>query len=327
MHAKLSGLMRKNTTKQHINAGTAALLLMALLMIGLCAGCGAPAEPAHTVVTEPEVPMIGGIPGTTAPGTEVKKNGGAVIDYSNARDGYVMAAWTEGGDARLKVLVKIPDGTVYQYNLRTDGRYEAFPLSGGNGEYGLGVYRQTEGTEYATVLSAAIEVELADEFTPFIRPNQYVLYSADSAAVKKAEELCAGAAGSLDKVERVYSYVVNSLSYDKEKAESVQSGYLPDVDETLASGKGICFDYAALMAAMLRSQDVPVKLVVGYTGEAYHAWISVYSEMDGWIEGKIFFDGNEWKLMDPTFASTGNGSDAILAYIGDGSNYTAKYLY
>ena len=95
----------------------------------------------------------------------------------------------------------------------------------------------------------------------------------------------------------------------------------------MASGKGICFDYAALMAAMLRSQNVPVKLVVGYTGGAYHAWINVYSEKDGWIEGKVYFDGKEWKLMDPTFASSGKSSDNIMAYIGNGSNYTAKYLY
>ena len=121
--------------------------------------------------------------------------------------------------------------------------------------------------------------------------------------------------------------MVNNVTYDTQKASSVTSGYLPNVDETLATGKGICFDYAALMAAMLRSQGVPIKLVLGYTGDAYHAWLSVYSESEGWIEGKIYFDGNEWKLMDPTFASTGGNSDTVREYIGNGSNYSAKYLY
>ena len=41
---------------------------------------------------------------------------------------------------------------------------------------------------------------------------------------------------------QVYDYVVSSIAYDYEKAESVTSGYLPDVDETLATGKGICFE-------------------------------------------------------------------------------------
>jgi len=31
--------------------------------------------------------------------------------------------------------------------------------------------------------------------------------------------------------------------------------------------------------------------------------------------------------MDPTFASSGMGSEDMLEYIGDGTNYTEKYLY
>ena len=168
---------------------------------------------------------------------------------------------------------------------------------------------------------------MTDEFGPFLRSNQYVNYTPDSKAVAKAAELCAGASGNLDKVSRVYDYVIKNTTYDKQKAATVQSGYLPNVDDTLATGTGICFDYAALMSAMLRSQGVPVKLIVGYTGSAYHAWINVYSETEGWIEGQIYFNGNEWKLMDPTFASSGGNSESIRQYIGNGANYTAKYQY
>ena len=95
----------------------------------------------------------------------------------------------------------------------------------------------------------------------------------------------------------------------------------------LSAKKGICFDYAALMAGMLRSQNVPCKLVVGYAGTAYHAWINVWTEESGWIDGAIFFDGSSWQRMDPTFASSAGRSDWIMKYIGDGENYTAKYLY
>jgi transglutaminase-like putative cysteine protease len=58
------------------------------------------------------------------------------------------------------------------------------------------------------------------------------------------------------------------------------------------------------MTAMLRSQGIPTKLVIGYAGDIYHAWISVYTEEKGWIENAIEFHGNEWVRMDPTFAST-----------------------
>ena len=104
------------------------------------------------------------------------------------------------------------------------------------------------------------------------------------------------------------------------------SGYLPKLDEVLAAQTGICFDYAALMTAMLRSQEVPCKLVVGYAGSVYHAWISVWTEENGWIDGAIFFDGNTWMRMDPTFASSGEGDPEIMNFIQNGA-YKALYLY
>ncbi len=269
----------------------------------------------------------------SASGEAVKRNSSAIIDYSNVEDGYIMAAWTGGDAPKLKVQTKGPSGVTYTYDLRTDGDYETFPLSDGSGEYTVTVFKNVSGKKYASVLSAKLEASLTDEFTPFLRPNQYVYFTEDSAAVEMAATLTseAGAEENLDKVAAVYNYVINNITYDKEKAKTVKSGYLPDVDEVMSSGKGICFDYAALMAAMLRSQGVPVKLVVGNAASGrsvvYHAWLNVWSEEDGWVDGVIYFDGSDWKLMDPTFASNGKQSSSIMEYIGDGSNYTAKFLY
>ena len=148
-----------------------------------------------------------------------------------------------------------------------------------------------------------------------------------TATVAKAAELTQGMTDPLKKVEAIYNYVVTSMTYDKEKAATVQSGYLPVLDQVLAEKKGICFDYAALMTGMLRSQQVPCKMVIGYADQAYHAWISVWSEASGWVDGAVFFDGKTWQRMDPTFASSANKSASIMQYIGDGSHYSSKYLY
>ena len=319
---------------------TFALLLMMSMIASQLAACGA-REREETFdwrTASPELKFVRLAETTNtvlmpaAPGKDVKQNSSAVIDYSNAKDGYVMVMWKGGGTPKLKVLIKGPNAgkgvyDSYQYNLRPDGNYDVFPLSDGSGKYTVGVYKNTSGTQYATVLTASMDVKLSNEFTPFLRPNQYVTYNAGSETVKKAAEICAEAADNLSKVEKVYDYVVNNVIYDKVKAKTVASGYLPDVDKTLSTKKGICFDFAALMSAMLRSQNVPTKLVVGYTGGVYHAWINVWSETEGWIEGKIYFDGKQWKLMDPTFASSGKQSDQIMEYIGKGENYSAKYQY
>ena len=261
----------------------------------------------------------------TASGTAEKRNEKAVIDYSNNKDGYVMVQYTASTSKRLKVQVKGPT-TTYTYNL-TAGAWTTFPLSDGNGNYQVVVYENIEGTKYASVLSVSCTVTLTDEFAPFLRPNQYVDYSVAPNTVAKAAELTAGLTDPLKKVEAVYNFVVTNLTYDKQLAATVQSGYLPVLDTVLAKKTGICFDYAALMTGMLRSQGVPCKLVVGYAGSAYHAWISVWSQSTGWIDGAIYFDGTSWQRMDPTFASSGNQSQSIMAYIGDGKNYTSKYFY
>ena len=130
-----------------------------------------------------------------------------------------------------------------------------------------------------------------------------------------------------EKVGAVYEFVIDNFTYDKQLASTVKSGYLPDLDAVLAKKQGICFDYAAVMTAMLRSQNVPTKLVIGYAGEVYHAWINVYSAETGWINNIVYFDGSKWNQMDPTFASTGGQTEEVMNYIGDGKNYKAMYLY
>jgi hypothetical protein len=272
-------------------------------------------KPAQSIILSP-----------VASGKLTQSNKKAVIDYSNMGDGYVMVKYTATTTKRLKVQVKGPT-TTYTYNLTADKEWETFPLSDGNGNYQVTVYENVSGTKYSTVLSASFKVILTDEFAPFIRPNQYVNYENATKTIAKAEELTAGKTEVLDKVQAVYDYVVTNITYDKKLAATVQSGYLPDLDSVLEKKTGICFDYAALMAGMLRSQGVPCKLVVGYAGKTYHSWISVYSEDTGWVDGVVFFDGDAWQRMDPTFASSGKQSASIMKYIGNEKNYTAKYLY
>lgn len=299
---------------------TAAFLTVLLL----CSGCGDKSSAAETKESAGEAVFpVAGPP--EAPGTKAEQNEYSIIDYSNTEDGYVMVKFTADTDRHLKVQVTGPSIT-YTYDLST-GSWATFPLSDGDGDYKVTVYENVSDSKYAAVLSASFPVTLSDEFAPFLRPNQYVDYGNAEDTIAKAAELTEGVTDSLQKVEKIYEFVVNHLTYDTEKAASVESGYLPVLDEVLAAEKGICFDYAALMTGMLRSQGIPCKLVVGYADTAYHAWISVWTAQEGWIDKIIYFDGSSWQRMDPTFASSGGSSKAIMEYIGDGSNYTARFLY
>ncbi len=277
------------------------------------------------VLAQPKAVFAMAVP--EAAGVVVYAQNDATIDASNLSDGYVMIKYTGTSTARLKAIITKDGGVGYNYDLNTNGNYEVFPLTEGNGNYTVAVYQNTTGTKYATLLSQAVSVSLKNEFSPYLFSNQYVNYSRTSQAVAKAGELVSGKTTDIEKVEAVYDYVVLNLTYDKEKAATVQSGYLPSVDQIMEIKKGICFDYAALMTAMLRSQGIPTKLVIGYAGNVYHAWISTYTKEQGWVENVIFFNGKEWKIMDPTFASSAQSSDTVMQFIGDGTNYTAKYYY
>ncbi len=281
-------------------------------------------EKEAAAMAEPPAPAVSVVLKCKASGTKEESNKEAVIDYSNSKDGYIMVKYKGDTNKRLKVRVVGPS-TTYTYNL-SKGQWTVFPLSDGNGTYTVTVYRNAGGDQYATVLSASLKASLKDQFAPFLRPNQYVDYSVAPNTVAKGAELCAGISDPLSKVAAIYDYVVDHLSYDYNRAATVKSGYLPVLDTVLSQKKGICFDYAAVMAAMLRSQQVPCKLVVGYAGGTYHAWISVWTAENGWIDGAIFFNGQSWKRMDPTYASSSGRSQEIMNFIENGS-YTTKYLY
>jgi len=255
-----------------------------------------------------------------ASGTAVKSGGGAEIDYSNTKDGYVMVRFAGSSGSRLRVQVAGPT-TTYTYDLTT-GDWVTYPMSDGNGNYKVTVLQNISGKKYAILTSASFQVALADEFAPFLRPNQYVNYQGAVNTIAKAAELTGNISDPLKKVAAVYDFVVKNLTYHHARAASVQSGYLPNLDSVLAERKGICFDYAALMTGMLRSQGVPCKLVVGYAGTQYHAWVSVWTAATGWVDGVIYFDGTNWQRMDPTFASSGNTQFTLNA-----NNYKVKYLY
>jgi len=260
----------------------------------------------------------------TAPGTKTATGNGAVIDYSNISDGYIMAKY-DGSNPKIKLQITRDGDSTYTYDVAPNQDYAGFPLSAGDGSYTVAMFLNIEGDSYSQACAATFQVTMTDQFSPFLRPNQYSNFTSSTNAVAKAAELAQGSRSDLKVVENCFVFIIGNVTYDYDLANNVQSGYIPDVDRTLSTGKGICFDYASLMACMLRSQSIPCKLVVGYAGTAYHAWISVYVDGVGWVANMIQFNGDTWTLMDPTFAANGDKSDPNL--VGDGTTYNPVYYY
>lgn len=277
--------------------------------------------------TEPSPPYI---ITPTADGVKVYSNDDALIDASNSSQGYLMIRLKKAMSGSYRILVNADDINVrYTFQLNSSGNYEVIPLTEGSGKYTVNVLKVTSAGKGTVMFKQSLSVSVADSFLPFLTPNQFCMYDAGSSCVALSSKLCGGNKDTIAKTAAIYDYVINNISYVS-TAENGANGYIPVPDTVLANKSGICFDYASLMAAMLRSQKIPTKVVVGYAGDIYHAWISVYVDGSGWIDGYIYFDGNSWNRMDPTFAASAK-DDAdyknTVDFISNGSNYSVMYYY
>ncbi len=306
-----------------------AVLALLLVACGESGSGGGGDEPEPTELGDRDnTPIV--LVANTAD-TEITEGKVSSIDTTKTSLGLINIRYN-GTNAKPKLQI-IKDGNTaeaYTYDLPVGEGFITIPFAEDSGSYTITVNENVEGTKYFVIDTYSVTVEIADEFTPFLYSNYYVDFNENSATVEKAKELAYGAFDDIDVVEKVYEFVIGEVVYDYDRAEQVMatnSFYIPVVDETLSTKKGLCFDYAALMSAMLRSQGIPTQLVVGWAGSAYHAWISVYTEETGWVQDIISFNGSEWVRMDPTFASSNGSRGGILEYIGDGENYNALYFY
>lgn len=280
---------------------------------------------SSAVQAEPKTPSYAVVLKPKASGVKLETNSKAEIDYSDTSDGYMMCRYF-GEMSVSKILVDTPTGITYTYDLNVNGDFEVFTFTEGSGTYTIKIAEKVS-DKYATAMALSIDVKLSDELTPFLLPNQYINFNSSSKAVTLGEKLCSGTKTALEKVEAVYCWIVENVTYDKELAASIGKNYIPTVDKAVTHKKGVCSEYAAALTAMLRSQQIPTKLVVGYSGTIYHAWISVYTKETGWIEKIIYFDGIGWHRLDPTFAASNNSSQRIIDYIETDTNYTEKFIY
>lgn len=86
------------------------------------------------------------------------------------------------------------------------------------------------------------------------------------------------------------------------------------MDQLFQGRKGVCYDYAVMATALLRAQNIPARMVFGFTGNVqYHAWVEAFLE-----------DTKEWIRIDPTYVES---LEDPRAYIADDTHYAAMRYY
>lgn len=246
-----------------------------------------------------------------------KVNNSVTSDCIYNNSGAVSIRYHGSADKKIKVMFE-KSGKKYYYNLNSKGGYESFPLQMGNGSYNIAVFENISGKSYRLVRKYSININLRSENVVYLNSIQNISWNKSMDTIKKAKELTKNAKNDEDKIKIIYNYVVNNLSYDYKKLNNIPQDYLPCIDEILKDGKGICYDYSSVFASMLRSVNVPAKLIKGYSKNAigYHAWNEVYLSSQ-----------KKWIIIDTTYDSQLKAGKKTTTIQKDSKKYTKVSEY
>ncbi len=236
-------------------------------------------------------------------GKDVVRDSKLKVDRSNIKEGYFYACSASKTSKKLKLRV-VKGDTTLTYNLNGDCDMEVFPLQLGDGSYKVALYENISGKSYSSAGTVYLQVKLTNQNSPFVYPNQYVNYDESFELVDKADSLCKSMT-ERQAFDAVCKYMKTNYGYDYVKAATIKPGQMPDIPGCYKKKMGICQDLSAVMVAMLRSQGIPAKLMIGYAGKNYHAWVV------GVVDGKEEF-------YDPT---------AQLGAIKKNVTYTVERFY
>lgn len=229
-------------------------------------------------------------------------NGTVALEVNKTKDTNYIVQVTKGEDRDI-------------YHI--DKNRNIIPLTRGAGEYEVNVLENVEGNKYKLLKRAKFKLngDVKDNqlYTASINSIDY----ANSELIKGlSEKSITDKMTDKQKVESVYNYIISNIKYDHDIVNTLQTTYVPSIDNTIKTGKGICYDYSSLVAGLLRYNKIPTKLVKGHTTEIpeYHAWNEVY------LDGK-------WEILDATIGAAYYKAGQPRPIYGDSKLYTSKLKY
>lgn len=239
----------------------------------------------------------------------IEKNGVSLLKPPSEVQGKVHIAGSTSKE-KIKIMVKKDDSqTWYDVSLNNGDFDTELWLVQGEGSYTVSIMVHEYDRKYS--YGPAVTVDNTEEVDRFSVPTKEVESDAPE-IVSVAEQITGDKKTDREKMRAIYDWVVKNINYDYQKyAKHLDKQYDSAYGalNTLKTKKGVCYDYAALTAALGRASGVRVKVVKGEgkagTFEGLHAWNEFYSsEEKRWInmdttfgamEEKDYFDNNDFE--------------------------------
>jgi transglutaminase-like putative cysteine protease len=189
----------------------------------------------------------------------------------------------------IKIIV-IKDETQRWYDVKLeDGKFnEEIWFIDGIGEYQVSVLVHKEGRRYT--FGPTVHVQNTVDVNRFLVPTLHV-ESNNEKIITLAKEITKDSRTDIEKAKSIYDWVTVNIVYDYKKyIRQINNNYdnVYGALNTLETKTGVCYDYAALVAALGRASGLQVKMIKGNFKSTYrnelHAWNEIYiSEEDKWI--------------------------------------------
>lgn len=238
------------------------------------------------------------------------------IEQDQIEQGIIGVYYYAKEPKKMKLMIT-KDEIQYVYNVFSLEETVYYPLQLGDGGYQVSLYENVSGTKYRKVTTQSIQLNLVDDHIVFLQSVQEIHFEESDQSIIFTREMLDEALAAKnkkyrsfrfsklteqEKINAIYQFILEAISYDFEKIKKLDTTYLPDNDRTLEIKSGICYDYSSLFASMLRWEKIPAKMAKGYAkdSEVYHAWNEVYlSSSKEWVVVDTTFDAYAYQNDDP----------------------------
>ncbi|MDI6815928.1 MAG: transglutaminase domain-containing protein [Actinomycetota bacterium] len=178
-----------------------------------------------------------------------------------------------------------------------DNRYAEFTVKDPKADFDIRIRVTLKLFRYdlSTARDSGLAAPLSEaERAAYIKGERFI--ETDHSSIREVAERVNGV-DDVETVEKIHEFVVQSLSYDKSKAEKALSKTY-GAARALEIKSGVCVEYADLFIALCRAKGIPAKYIGGIPTEGEslgkgHAWAEVYLANYGWVP------------FDPTWGDTG----------------------
>jgi transglutaminase-like putative cysteine protease len=166
---------------------------------------------------------------------------------------------------------------------------------------------------------------------PYIKLNYLQLPQIDPRIPKLAQQITAGSNNDYDRASAIERFLMSKFSYTLQLPRTTPAD--PLADFLFVRQQGHCEYFASSMAIMLRTLQIPSRVVNGFRTTEFNDLTSNYviraSSAHSWVEA--YFPGNGWVTFDPTpgggaLTSSNDAWDRMLLYVDAMASFWREWV-